>query len=335
VSASCQGYPQVPVFRILGRETGERTDSNSGSARLSGRKVDPPWLGADAGAESLGPSTEEADSSGGPRGPEDLPFSALQWTSEQVGWWAEHAVHASAGTASVLCEQRIQGRALLLLSVESLRGAGVFLGDTLLLLEAVRGLVSDGRLPGASPALVLSTGAPLAANTSSSGSAGSDSALSAGPDDSRDGGGTGTSDSGPHVTSTTSSTLHGGLPVWGLERDRGRGLRSISHTELGTDSRPLGAGSFGAVVGTQWRKNTSVAVKQNGIEASNEVAIQNEVALHDLLLLEPHPNIVTVFGLCVDHPDKRVRLVMQVCEKGSLDNLLKCAQPEVCTCLVA
>jgi hypothetical protein len=44
---------------------------------------------------------------------------------------------------------------------------------------------------------------------------------------------------------------------------------------------------------------------------------------YDRLHQHPHPNILTVFGICCDFEDQRVRLVMEYCAKGSLFDLLQ------------
>ncbi len=60
----------------------------------------------------------------------------------------------------------------------------------------------------------------------------------------------------------------------------------------------------------------------------------NERRLYDKLLLHPHENILTVYGICTDAPDGKVRLVMKLCEKGSLDDYLAgTAKHEVCFAL--
>jgi hypothetical protein len=61
-------------------------------------------------------------------------------------------------------------------------------------------------------------------------------------------------------------------------------------------------------------------------------------------MTNPHDHVLPVYGICTDTPDGKVRLVMNYCEKGSLDALLRHhAFPEVrarfcfralCTCVV-
>ncbi len=78
-----------------------------------------------------------------------------------------------------------------------------------------------------------------------------------------------------------------------------------------------------------WR-GVAVAVKLNGTNSTDTAAIDNERRLYELLLANPHENIVPVYGICTDGPGDQVRLVMKYCEKGSLDNFLaKQAKPKV------
>jgi hypothetical protein len=65
-----------------------------------------------------------------------------------------------------------------------------------------------------------------------------------------------------------------------------------------------------------------VAVKCNGTACADTAAIDNERRLYDRLVLDPHENILTVYGICNDAPDGKVRLVMKFCEKGSLSDYL-------------
>jgi serine/threonine protein kinase len=80
-------------------------------------------------------------------------------------------------------------------------------------------------------------------------------------------------------------------------------------------------------------RGLTVAVKCNGTNCADVAAIDNERRLYDKLLLHPHENILPVYGICVDAPDGKVRLVMRYCEKGSLDDYLtSTAKHEVCLC---
>jgi hypothetical protein len=69
-------------------------------------------------------------------------------------------------------------------------------------------------------------------------------------------------------------------------------------------------------------RGLTVAVKCNGAACGDTATIDNERQLYDKLLLHPHENILTVYGMCSDAPDGKVRLVMKYCVKGSLDDYL-------------
>ena len=77
-------------------------------------------------------------------------------------------------------------------------------------------------------------------------------------------------------------------------------------------------------------KGITVAVKRNGTECVDTAAIDNERSLYEKLMANPHDHVLPVYGICTDAPDGKVRLVMKLCEKGSLDALLRGhAAPEV------
>ncbi len=44
---------------------------------------------------------------------------------------------------------------------------------------------------------------------------------------------------------------------------------------------------------------------------------------------QPHPNILTVYGICTDAPSGKLLLVMELCEKGSVYDLLMRERPRV------
>jgi hypothetical protein len=48
-----------------------------------------------------------------------------------------------------------------------------------------------------------------------------------------------------------------------------------------------------------------------------------------LLQMNPHKHVLRTFGICVDAPDGLVRIVMDVCEEGSLFVITHRAQPGV------
>jgi hypothetical protein len=94
--------------------------------------------------------------------------------------------------------------------------------------------------------------------------------------------------------------------------------------------RKLGAGAFGEVEERLWF-DTPVAVKANGMGPGDAAALEAEVLLYTQLRDRPHPNIVQVVGVCVDAPDGKTRVVMRLCPKGSLEDLLAKARLEVCS----
>jgi hypothetical protein len=79
----------------------------------------------------------------------------------------------------------------------------------------------------------------------------------------------------------------------------------------------------------EW-KGVLVAAKRNGTDCEDTAAIDNERSLYEKLMANPHDHVLPVYGICTDAPDGKVRLVMKLCEKGSLDALLRHhAAPEV------
>ncbi len=85
----------------------------------------------------------------------------------------------------------------------------------------------------------------------------------------------------------------------------------------------LGSGSFGAVVRMRLPTGESVAVKANSTISSDSAAIDNERRLYELVLAQPHDHVLQVLGICTDAPDGQLRLLMHLCEQGSLDAHLK------------
>ncbi len=108
----------------------------------------------------------------------------------------------------------------------------------------------------------------------------------------------------------------------------------MPHTLL-THPRFLGKGAFGDVDLAEYvERGLTVVVKCNGTTCADAAAIDNERRLYDKLLLHPHENILTVYGICTDALDGKVRLVMRFCEKGSLDDFLAgTAKRKVCLCV--
>ncbi len=92
--------------------------------------------------------------------------------------------------------------------------------------------------------------------------------------------------------------------------------------------RKIGQGAFGEVGEFVWH-GTHVAVKASGVGAGDAAALAAEVQLYELLSNRPHPNVVAVMGVCTDASDGRMRLVMRLCLKGSLEDLLLRSRVEV------
>ena len=89
----------------------------------------------------------------------------------------------------------------------------------------------------------------------------------------------------------------------------------VPHTSL-RQGRRLGGGAFGDVFSVVWNDDTTVAVKVNSDTGIDKTAMDHEQAM--LAALPPHVNVVTVYGVCVDHPDGKLRVIMELCEHGSV-----------------
>ncbi len=104
-------------------------------------------------------------------------------------------------------------------------------------------------------------------------------------------------------------------------------LATIPYRDLtarGGDAEAIGRGAAGTVFAALWRGDTAVAVKKRrGVSSSDAAAVDNERRLLQTLARLPHANVVTVFGLCVDAPDGDLRIVMELCEWGSLEDFLR------------
>ncbi len=119
--------------------------------------------------------------------------------------------------------------------------------------------------------------------------------------------------------STQGSGWRGGREALSSSRT---GLALVPFTHL-AHPRRLGKGAFGDVDLMEYvGRGLMVAVKCNGTACADTAAIDNERRLYDRLVLDPHENILTVYGICNDAPDGKVRLVMKFCEKGCLSDYL-------------
>jgi hypothetical protein len=93
----------------------------------------------------------------------------------------------------------------------------------------------------------------------------------------------------------------------------------------------LGMGAFGAVSHYTW-DGTDVAVKHDGISTRDREALAREISLYEVLLKNPHPGVEQALGVCCDAPDGGVRLIMRLCAKGSLRDMLELSAAKVCPC---
>jgi hypothetical protein len=104
--------------------------------------------------------------------------------------------------------------------------------------------------------------------------------------------------------------------------------------------RQLGKGAFGDVGLVEWlERGVEAAIKCNGTNCTDGAATGNSderpesergLGLYEVLLTNPHDNVVPVYGICKDAADGKVRVGMKFCEKGSLDEyLVEVAKHEV------
>jgi hypothetical protein len=89
----------------------------------------------------------------------------------------------------------------------------------------------------------------------------------------------------------------------------------------------LGAGSFGTVDLVDIR-GVTYASKRTSTRSRDGEALARELAIYNRVHRQPHPHIMPLYGVCTDHGDGLVRLVMRraVC---SLEELLKEARGQV------
>jgi hypothetical protein len=97
-------------------------------------------------------------------------------------------------------------------------------------------------------------------------------------------------------------------------------LSNIPYRDLLFDSSvAIGEGAVGSVYKATHRSVT-VAVKVTSDYTVDVGSLRREVELYDLIGRQE--NVATLFGVCTDAPDGRLRLVMEYCELGSLDTWL-------------
>jgi hypothetical protein len=88
----------------------------------------------------------------------------------------------------------------------------------------------------------------------------------------------------------------------------------------------LGGGAFGTVDLVDIR-GVMYAAKRTSTHSADREALARELAIYSRVHRQPHPHVMTLHGVCTDHPDGQMRLVMRraVC---SLDDLLHEARRE-------
>jgi predicted Ser/Thr protein kinase len=80
--------------------------------------------------------------------------------------------------------------------------------------------------------------------------------------------------------------------------------------------REIGAGAYGKVFLGEWQM-TQVALKVSGMTSSEEFIREAQL----LINLRPHPNVVQILGVSTD--GLNVVMIMEYCDGGSLDHLVK------------
>ncbi len=104
-------------------------------------------------------------------------------------------------------------------------------------------------------------------------------------------------------------------------------LRFIKYSELTfVGGTALGEGATGSVRKATY--NTArVAVKVTKVDSADKEALRREIQLFDAV--GNQENVITLFGVCVDAPTAsgaptgELLLIMEYCEHGSLEDLLK------------
>lgn len=120
-----------------------------------------------------------------------------------------------------------------------------------------------------------------------------------------------------NILSTLGDSL--GAKAARVEFFSGETSSTIPYNEIKFSQTILGAGGFGVVCQAQWQ-HIDVAVKQLKVSRMSDNALEEfkqEAACHAGLR---HPNIVTLYGVCLEHG--RYSMVMELMVKGSLYQLL-------------
>ena len=92
----------------------------------------------------------------------------------------------------------------------------------------------------------------------------------------------------------------------------------ISANQIKMETQPFGVGGFGKVYKAKWR-NTDVVVKV--LKVGNVEDTQKAMNEVSLTLHLNHPNVVNLYGITTVSP-KKIGIVMEVAERGSLDQLI-------------
>jgi hypothetical protein len=120
---------------------------------------------------------------------------------------------------------------------------------------------------------------------------------------------------GPEAGSSGSAPGPGPAPEVGMEAEV-----HLRFSDFKIE-RELGSGSFGTV----WKATklgTPYAVKMTLTNVTDKDSLERERRVCAQLRAKPHRNVVQVFGVCTDAPDGKLRLVLDFCELGALDEYL-------------
>lgn len=99
-------------------------------------------------------------------------------------------------------------------------------------------------------------------------------------------------------------------------------LPAFRYSDFEWDVEPISRGSFG-IVRRGTKDGTSYAVKVQAIDCADPAAVENERGVLSRVFHKPHPNVVQVFGTISDAPDGHLRLVLKLCDGGTVAELIQ------------